>query len=104
MLCYFLEPNFLVLQAKLMKNVLTACLLTTPIGGIQGNWVIEHIHCLVEKYNCNCNLSPITLTLPSITAQSGQHELILTLKMLLLRSTFTTGLAHYGQLIVMFNC
>ena len=26
----FFEANFLVLQAKLIKNVLTACLLTTP--------------------------------------------------------------------------
>ena len=34
MLCYFFEANFLVLQAKLMKNVLTACLLTTPISVI----------------------------------------------------------------------
>ena len=33
-LCYFFETNFLVLQAKLMKNALTACLLTTPITGI----------------------------------------------------------------------
>ena len=25
-----------------MKNVQFACLLTTPISGIHGNWVIEH--------------------------------------------------------------
>ena len=31
MLCNFFETNFLVLQAKLMKNFLTACLLTTSI-------------------------------------------------------------------------
>ena len=34
MLCYFFEANFLVLQAKLMKNVLTACLLCTPVTGL----------------------------------------------------------------------
>ena len=28
----FFEANFLVLQSKLMKNVPTACLLTTPIS------------------------------------------------------------------------
>ena len=43
-LFYFFETNFLVLQAKLVKNVLTACLLTTLITGI--HWVIEHIYTL----------------------------------------------------------
>ena len=33
-LCYFFEANFLVLQAKLMKNVPTACLLYTPVTGL----------------------------------------------------------------------
>ena len=33
--CHFFKTNFLVLQAKLRKNVLTACLLTTPITGSQ---------------------------------------------------------------------
>ena len=28
-LCYVFEANFLVMQAKLMKNVLTVCFLTT---------------------------------------------------------------------------
>ena len=49
----FFEAKFLVLQAKLMKNVLTACLLTTPISGIHGNWVIEHnVYSLITNYMC----------------------------------------------------
>ena len=53
-LCKFFETHFLVLQAKLIilflvKNVLTACLMTTPITGIQGNWVIEHTICFLQN-------------------------------------------------------
>ena len=36
----------------------------------------------------------------NVSAQSEQYKLILTLKMLFLRSTFTTGRVHYGQLML----
>ena len=54
-------------------------------------------------YNRNCNLSPMMLTPSFALAHSEQYKLILTLKQLFIRSTFTTGRAHYGQLKTLFN-
>ena len=41
----------------------------------------------------------MVFALSLVSVQSEQYNLILTLKCLFLRSTFTMGRAHYGQLI-----
>ena len=47
--------------------------------------------------NRNCNISPMVISLSSRRSQTSKN--LFNIKMLSLRYTFTTGRAHYGQLI-----
>ena len=57
------------------------------------------IQILGEMYNNNSNSLLVMLALSPVSSQSEQYKLILSLKILFLRSTFIVGRAHYGQLI-----